>query len=120
VNITTRSQDFKTTNAIDRFARDHVRATLRHISEDILSVDVFLKDTNGPRGGVDKQALIRVHLRNRQVIALETTHENLYAAIKKGSKRVRRTVRRHLRKSRRIERRRMHDRLDDMGIPSPT
>ena len=80
----------------------------------------FLKDANGPKGGVDKQALIRVQLRNRQVIALETTHENLYAAIKKSAKRAKRTVRRHLSKSRRIQKRRMHDRLDDAGIPTAT
>lgn len=120
MNITTRAQDFEMTSAIDQFARNHVRATLQRLSEDILSVDVFLKDANGPKGGVDKQALIRVQLRNRQVIALETTHENLYAAIKKSSKRAKRTVRRHLSKSRRIQKRRMNDRLDDAGIPTAT
>ena len=116
MNITTRAQDFETTNAIDRFVREQVRASLQRFGEEIMAVDVFMKDTNGPKGGVDKQALIRVQLRNRQVIALQTAHENLYAAIKKGSKRTRQAVRRHLRKSRRVKKQRMRDRLDDGGV----
>ena len=120
MNITTRAQDFETTNAIDRFVREQVRASLQRFGEEIMAVDVFMKDTNGPKGGVDKQALIRVQLRNRQVIALQTAHENLYAAIKKGSKRTRQAVRRHLRKSRRVKKQRMRDRLDDAGIAAAT
>lgn len=116
MNITTRAQDFETTNAIDQFVREQVRASLQRFGEEIMAVDVFMKDTNGPKGGIDKQALIRVRLRNRQVIALQTAHENLYAAIKKGSKRTRQAVRRHLRKSRRVKKQRMRDRLDDAGI----
>lgn len=120
MNVTTRAQDFGMSKAIDQFARDQVRAVLQRFSSDIIAVDVFMKDSNGPKGGIDKQVLIRVRLRNRQAIALETAHENLYAAIKKGSKRTRRAVRRHLRKSQRIQKQRMRDHLDDIGIPAAT
>jgi ribosomal subunit interface protein len=116
MNITTRAQDFEMTNAIDQFVRDQVRASLQRFGEEIMAVDVFMKDTNGPKGGIDKQALIRVRLRNRQVIALQTEHENLYASIKRGSKRIRQAVRRHLRKSGRVKKQRMRDRLDDDGF----
>jgi len=64
--------------------------------------DVLIKDINGPKGGVDIQSLIRVRLRNRQVIALGTAHESLYVAVKKGSKQTKRAVRRHLQKSQRM------------------
>lgn len=117
MNITTRTQDFEMSSAIDQFARNHVHNALRHFSDDILSVDVFMKDTNGPKGGVDKLALLRVQLRNRQAVALESTHESLYGAIKRGSKRIKRAVRRQLRKSRRIDKRRMRDHLEDAVIP---
>lgn len=113
MNITTRAQDFEMSQAIDQFARDQVRAALQRFSEDITAVDVFMKDCNGPKGGVDKQVLIRVRLRNRQAIALETAHENLYAAVKNGCKRTRRTVRRQLRKAQRIQKQRMREHLDD-------
>jgi ribosome-associated translation inhibitor RaiA len=120
MDITTRAQDFEMSQAIDRFVREQVRAALWRLREDIIAVDVFMKDSNGPKGGIDKQALIRVRLRNRQVIALETEHENLYAAVKKGAKRTKQAVRRHLRKSQRIQKQRVRDHLDDTGISAVT
>ncbi|MBT8068758.1 MAG: HPF/RaiA family ribosome-associated protein [Gammaproteobacteria bacterium] len=120
MNITTSAQDFEMSDAIDQFARQHVRSALRPFSDDILAVDVFMKDTNGPKGGVDKQALIRIRLRNRSTIALQTEHESLYGAIKKGAKRVKRTVRRQLRKARRIDKRRLGKRLIVSGMPAGT
>lgn len=116
MDITTRAQDFEMSTAIDRFVRDQVSSMLRRFDEDIIAADVFMKDINGPKGGIDKQALIRVQLRNGQVIALETQHEHLYAAIKKGTKRTRQAVRRQLRKSRRVRKQRMREFLDDSGI----
>jgi len=106
------------TSAIDQFVRDQVRTALQHVSENIIAVDVFMKDANGPKGGVDKHALVRVQLRNRQVLAVETVHDNLYAAIKTGSKRTKRTVRRHLRKSQRIHKQRMRDPFDLASFPT--
>ncbi len=120
MNITARAKDFEVTSAIDQFVRDQIRTALRHVSEDIMAVDVFMKDANGPKGGVDKHALFRVQLRNRQVLAIETVHENLYAAIKKGAKRTRRTVHRHLQKSRRIHKQQTHDGVDHSGIATAT
>ena len=111
MNITTRTQGFELTRAIDQFARDHLRAALARIDEDIVAVEIFMKDANGPRGGVDKQVLVRVRMRNRQQVALVTTHEDLYAAIIKGIKRTKRAVRRQMRKSRRFEKRRLRDLL---------
>ena len=105
MNITTRAQDFELTRAIDQFARDCLTSSLARIDEELVSIDLFMKDANGPRGGVDKQVLIRVHMRNRQQIALVTTHEDMYAAIKKGVKRTKRAVRRQIRKARSFEKR---------------
>lgn len=115
MNVTTRTQGFELTSAIDQFVADQVDAMLHRIGDDILAVDVFVKDANGPKGGIDKQALIRVSLRNRQVIALETTHENLYAAIKNGLKRTKRAVRRQLGKSQKIQKQRINDHLGSAG-----
>ena len=105
MNITIRAQDFELTRAIDRFARDCLHSALARIDEEIIAIDLFMKDANGPRGGVDKQVLIRVRMRNRQQIALVTTHEDMYAAIKKGVKRTKRAVRRQMRKTRHFEKR---------------
>jgi len=120
VNINTTAKDFEMSAAINQFTRDEVRSALQHFSENIHAIDVFMSDTNGPKGGIDKQALIRVHLRGGEVIALQTVHENMYAAIKMGTKRARRTVRRSMRKSRRVGKLRMRDLLNDTGIQTVT
>lgn len=116
MNIKTRSQDFGLTPAIDRFVREQLQSALARIDEDVVSVDVFLKDANGPRGGFDKQVLIRVRLRNRQQLALVTTADDLYAAIRRGVKRTKRAVRRQLRKSRRYDKERLRDVLGDASL----
>jgi ribosome-associated translation inhibitor RaiA len=118
MNITTRAQDFEMSKSVDQFARDQVRAALQHFSESVVAADVFMKDINGPKGGIDKQVLIRVQLHNRQTIALEAEHQDLYGAIKVGARRTKRAVRRHLQKSRRIDKQRMRDQLQDSGVPA--
>lgn len=111
MNINIRAKDFELTRAIDRFVRSHLRAALTRIDEDVVSIDIFLKDENGPRGGVDKQLLIHVRMRNRQQIAVVAKNADMYAAIMKGVKRTKRAVRRHTRKSRHFQKQRMRDML---------
>ena len=109
MNITARAQGFDLSQAIDAFVREELRLALHRFSEDVLTIDVFLKDTNGPKGGVDKQVLMRLRLRSGQLITMATTREDLYAAIKVNVKRSKRAVRRNLKKSRRVEKRRLRD-----------
>lgn len=109
MRIGTNAQGFETTEAIELFVQDEVNLAFDRFRDQVISVDVFMKDINGPKGGIDKQVLIRARLRNRQRIALETTHENLYAAVKRSISRSKRAVRRSLRKSRRIDRLSLRD-----------
>ncbi len=113
MNIVTRANDFRLTGAIDDYVKGELRSAFQTLDAAIVSIDVSMKDANGPKGGVDKQVLICVRLRNHKQVALETAHENLYAAIKTGVKRTRRTVQRTLRKSRRVDRRTLRELLDD-------
>ena len=109
MNITTTTQNFDSSVALNTFVRSRLKNALARLDEDIIAIDVFMKDVNGPKGGVDKQALIRVKLRNRQVITIESTHQNLYAAVRTSVKRTRQAVRRQLRKSRQIDKQRVRD-----------
>jgi putative sigma-54 modulation protein len=109
MNITATAQGFDLSTSIDIFVREELRSALERFSEGIVSVDVFMKDINGPKGGVDKQVLIRVQLRNRRSIAIETAHTDLYAAIKNCAKKSKRVVRRNLKKSMRIGKLRLRD-----------
>ena len=103
MNISSRAQGFELSSAIDRFVRDEIRSSLERYTEDVISVDVFMKDTNGPKGGIDKQVVLRIQLRGRQQITLQTTREDLYAAVRITIKRAKRAVRRSVRKARRFE-----------------
>jgi len=112
--ISTSSHNIQLSRELDEFVASTMRGALERLADDVVSVDVFLQDLNGPKGGVDKQAVIRVHLRQRREIAVETVHEHLGAAIRVGAKRAKRAVRRSLRKARRIEKFRISRRLDSL------
>lgn len=116
MNITIKAQDFELTQSIDDFTRDQLSAALARLDDDIVTVNVHMKDANGPRGGVDKQVLICIRMRGRQQVAVVTTHEDMYAAIVKGVKRTKRAVRRQVRKTRRFENQRMRDFLGDDNV----
>lgn len=116
MNITVQSQGFETNSTIERFARRSVAAVLHRFDDSVVAVAVYMKDTNGPKGGVDKHVTIRVRLRDRQEVSVGTRRENLFAAIKAGSRRIRRAVRRQVRKSRRIDRKRLCGTLFDGGV----
>ena len=59
----------------------------------------------GAQGAVEHERMIgAVRQIDRQRVALETTGENLYGAIKSGIQKSKRAVRRSLRKSRHINR----------------
>ena len=103
MNISSRAQGFELSSAIDSIVREQIQSALGRFVDEIVSVDVFMKDTNGPRGGIDKQVLMRVQMRGRQQITLQTTREDLYAAVRISSKRAKRAVRRSLRKARRFD-----------------
>ena len=113
--ISTSSHNIQLTPELDGFVATTMRGALERQADDVVSVDVFLKDLNGPKGGVDKQVLIRIHLRQRREVTIETVHENLRAAVRVGSKRARRAVLKALRKARRIEKFRINGRLDSLS-----
>ncbi len=103
MNITSRTQGFELSSAIDAVVTEEIQSTLQRYSEEIVSVNVFMKDINGPKGGVDKQVVLRIQMRGRQQITLQTARESLYAAIRISAKRAKRAVRRNVRKARRFE-----------------
>ncbi len=109
MKITTTTKGFELSTALDAFVRNRLRVALKRLSLHVVAIDVVAGDTNGPKGGIDKQVTIRVQLPHRQIVVIESVHENLYAAIEKGAKRTKRAVRRHMRKALHFERTRLRD-----------
>ena len=95
------------------FVREQVCSALRRFEDHVVSVDAYLKDINGPKGGIDKQVLIRVRLQHRQVIAIEVTRVRLRAAVIVVSRKAKRAVRRSLKKSQKRQKRRISARLTE-------
>ncbi len=104
MNIRIQAQGFALTPAIAARVHDKVGRALDRYSSEIMSVDVYLKDVNGPKGGSDKHALVKTQLRYRSPSMVESAHSDLYAAIDQSARRTRRAVKktlsRHLRASR--------------------
>ncbi|TDG11829.1 hypothetical protein E2F43_15780 [Seongchinamella unica] len=101
------SQGYEVTAAIEARIQQQVTRALNRFGEDVLAVDIFLSDVNGPRGGDDKKVLMRASLRGLPPISVSTAHRDIYVAIGRNAKRMQRAVRRALRKSKRIEPRRV-------------
>lgn len=108
MDVRIQTQGFSLTPPIGARVHKQLRQTLRRYADDIISVDVYLKDLNGPKGGEDMQAGIRLQLRYRAPITVLTTHSDLYKAIDLSARRARRTVRRSVSKFRRLRRRGLH------------
>jgi ribosomal subunit interface protein len=106
MNVRIQTQGFSLTPAIGAWVHEQMRNTIRRYSEELVGVDVFLRDLNGPKGGHDKQAIVRLHLRHNAPVAVTSTYDDLYKAIDEAARRAGRTVRRSVSRKRRLERRR--------------
>ena len=116
--ISTSSHNVQLSGELDDFVAATMQRSLDRLRDDIVSIDVFMKDVNGPRGGVDKHVVARIHLRNRINLIVEATDENLRRAIQKSAGRAKRAVTRRLKKSQGFARRRLSEWLDVRGMSS--
>lgn len=89
---------------IEARIRDQISRALAHCKPMVTRADAFLKDVNGPRGGRDKLAMIRVCLQDHNPVVVESVHEDFYAAIDVSARRLRRAVKRKLGRQRRLSR----------------
>ena len=105
MNISVKSQTFSLTPAIEDQVRERLGRALARFDEHVVSVDVTLKDLNGPRGGSDKQMLVLIGLRRGRVVPVEVAHADMYTAIQRSADRAKRAVKRALNKHRRINKR---------------
>lgn len=97
------TQGFEPTPAIKSHVTKQLRLNLANFDSHIVAVHVFLRDINGPKGGADMKTLIRVMLDTRHSINVESTRNDLYAAVVVAARQAKRSVRRSLNKHRRME-----------------
>ena len=103
MRIDIQSHGFEITAEIEAHVRKQLAGNLARFEQNIVAVDVFLGDVNGPRGGVDKKALLCAHLTSRMAVKVEVVHADLYTAIAQTARKAKRAVKRTMRKHKRIE-----------------
>lgn len=109
MRIYLQTQGFELTPAIDEHVNNQLSQNLRGSEADITAVDVFLGDINGPKGGVDKKALVCIQLTSRLAVRFEAVHTDLYAAVTVAARKARQTVKRTLGRHKRMARAELRD-----------
>ncbi|APZ94259.1 hypothetical protein Fuma_03884 [Fuerstiella marisgermanici] len=71
---------------------DRLAQALARFENRISEVSVTLSDTNGPRGGVDKECRVNVVMPGFDVLTTSARHENVWGAVAKATERARRIV----------------------------
>ena len=105
MKVTIQTRGFTLTPAIGSRVHERVNSSFARYAQDIVGVDVFLKDVNGPKGGEDKQAGIRLHIRHLAPVTVTSTDADLYCAIDITMRRAARSAKRAISRFRRIRRR---------------
>jgi ribosomal subunit interface protein len=103
MNIQLQVQGFEMTPAIDAHVRRQIDFNLANFQSHVISVDVYLRDINGPKGGEDKKALVCIRLASRIMVKVERTRQDLYVAISLAARQAKRAVKRSLSKHRHME-----------------
>lgn len=103
MEIRIQSQGFTLTPTIGARVHEKLGDALERFADKIVSIDTYLKDVDGPNGTEGKTALVRVELRHRAPVMIETTTNDLDKAIAATARRSRRAVRRAIgRRERRL------------------
>ncbi len=81
MKIEVRTNALKTSPAIDDHLESRVQRSLGRLNHRVKRVVVYLKDLNGPRGGVDKECAVHIHRAGRPPILVQKRDVDLYQAI---------------------------------------
>lgn len=75
---------------------------LRRFENEVERTDVFLKDLNSAaKGGRDQSVLVKVRLRGRPTVIVETVSHDVNKAVGEAARRCKRAVRRSVKQARR-------------------
>lgn len=107
MNMEIRSQGFRMSDALQRYAERRLGFALRKFAGDLGRVTVRLSDLNGPRGGADKRCQITAGVLPARAVSLQAVDSDLYAAIDRAAARLERALARCLGRTRESRRGRM-------------
>ena len=96
MNLQIRGSDVQLAAAIKHHAERRLGFALSRFERRIREITVQLRDVNGPRGGVDKQCQIALHLAPSGTLVLQETSSDLVTAIDRAADRLGYTLSRKL------------------------
>ncbi len=99
-----RRRRMKVTEELRVHVRERLQLALARFARSIAQVWVYLRDVNGPRGGLNKKCRIVVELPRRGRVVVTGVDTDMFAAITRTASRAKFAVRRHLKQ--RLARRR--------------
>ncbi len=85
-------------NVVRETAERRVESKFSRFASVIEEVKLTLKDINGPRGGVDAECLVAVHLRNMPEVIIQQRSESFGKAMYNALERAAQNVARNLQK----------------------
>lgn len=90
LGLTDSLRDYMTQHLVDPIAK--------YIDSEAAEIDIALADTNGPKGGVDKECRVTVRMPGFSAIHINETAETLFAAIDSVRDRLVNTIKRTVEK----------------------
>ena len=94
MQVINHSPDFTLTEAIRAHIRRCLDGRLRQHTHLIDRIDVYLRDQNGPRGGVDKRVVLTAQQIEGHVTTTVGASDDLYQAIRLATRRLGRAIKR--------------------------
>lgn len=89
------------TDGLKAYVQEHLVDHIERLCDDeAAEIDISLVDTNGPKGGVDKECRVTVRLPGFSAIHVTETMETLHQAIDSSRDRLEKTLKRTLGKRR--------------------
>lgn len=95
-----RQRNAKITDGLHRYVEERLHLALGRFARHIQRVRVYLRDVNGPRGGLDKKCRIVVELPLRARVVVTGIDRLLSAAIAQTANRAGLALKRHLQRGR--------------------
>lgn len=116
MQILIRSKGFALTEAIDNHIRSKVESTFSRLNGVVKTIEVFIKDINGPKGGIDKSCVVKIKTDQRAELVIKDKESDLYVAINRTFARAKRSLVRHAQNARGIKHKRITALLDDQTL----
>lgn len=89
MRVQVKGREFELTDGLRNFTERRLEVALDRFRDRIKRIDASLADLNGPRGGIDKQCRLRVHLAGGGEVIAHATGTDFYAAIVQAAHRMR-------------------------------